>query len=86
MGDSNVALDSSIDRCYAPGLIPPHDQTVEEQMLMLLLSHGLVDAWREHHPHDRDFTYYSNPHNSFCRIEVLIPRPPNFLCFTRLLS
>lgn len=74
MGDTNVALDSSVDRKYSSGSSPSHDSVVEEQMRSLLQSHGLVDAWRELHPRDRDFTYYSSPHDSFCRIDhVFVP-------------
>lgn len=47
-------------------------------MRSLLQSHGLVDAWwmpgRGLHPHDHDFTFYSSPHDNFCRIDhVFIP-------------
>lgn len=68
MGDSNVT-DSSVDRKCAQGASSSHDPAVEDQMRSLLQSYGLVGAWREHHPHDRDFTFYSNPHDSFCRID-----------------
>lgn len=53
---------------------PPfsHDPVVEEQMRSLVQSHGLVDAWRDFH--SRDFTFFSSPHDSFCRINhVFIP-------------
>lgn len=41
-------------------------------MRSLLQSHGLMDAWREHYT--CDFTFYSNPRDSFCRIDhVFIP-------------
>ncbi|CAI9543512.1 unnamed protein product [Staurois parvus] len=35
-------------------------------MRSLLWMAGLADVWRELHPTERDFTFYSNPHDSFC--------------------
>lgn len=74
MGDTNVALDSTMDRKYAPEASHSHDLAVEEQIRDLLQSHGLVDTWRELHPLDRNYIFYSNRQKSFCRIyRIFIP-------------
>lgn len=75
MGDSNITLDSSVGRKGAQGASSSHDPAVEAQMQSLLQSHGLVDAWPEHHPSTHDFTFYSNPHDSFAGLIM-----SSFLC------
>lgn len=69
MGDSNVTLNSTLDKQYAQGAPLTHDPTQEAHMNSLLQTFGLVKVWRELHPAARNYTFYSNPHDSFCRID-----------------
>ena len=55
LGDLNTALDIDCEGCPIPHAIS----------FQRLLDAGWVDAWREHNPDSREFTWYSHRRNGF---------------------
>uniref|UniRef100_A0A3P8SB43 exodeoxyribonuclease III n=1 Tax=Amphiprion percula TaxID=161767 RepID=A0A3P8SB43_AMPPE len=67
-GDFNEVLDPILDRST-----PTQHQTKACDALQdMCKSYGLVDIWRLHNPSKRDYTFYSSPHNSLSRIDVIL--------------
>lgn len=64
-GDSNQVLLPFPDKTpYTPL------RTQDTRSLSQLLSrHNLIDSWRESNPAKRNYTYFSNPHQTFSRID-----------------
>uniref|UniRef100_A0A3B3E0S0 Reverse transcriptase domain-containing protein n=1 Tax=Oryzias melastigma TaxID=30732 RepID=A0A3B3E0S0_ORYME len=79
-GDLNCYLDPYLDRLSSR---PPPEIASVQLLNNLLKSKNLVDIWRIQHPTDRDFSFYSNVHKSYSRIDYfftssnLISRIPN---------
>ena len=64
-GDSNQVLLPFLDK--TPYVTPKHQ--AKWTLPNLLAKYNLVDTWREHNPTKRNYTYFSNPHQSFSRID-----------------
>ena len=66
MGDFNLTWDADLDSTSKQrsslGLFKDNLKQEFTQM-------GLTDTWRFMHPKERDFTFYSNPHRSYSRID-----------------
>lgn len=65
-GDFNCIMDNNLDKS------PPQTLTGNKSSHSLrnvCKDLGLVDIWRELHPKDRNYTFYSNPHNSYSRLD-----------------
>ncbi|MEE6516292.1 hypothetical protein FKM82_025624 [Ascaphus truei] len=65
-GDFNVAMNITLDRSG------PHKHKANPRSSALeqgLKDLQLVDAWRETHPLEKLYTFYSHPHDSFSRID-----------------
>lgn len=71
-GDFNTILhpidDTSSSKCLRP---PPKTPDLTHFASTMECLHFL-DVWRLSHPADREFTFYSNPHNIFTRIDYLL--------------
>lgn len=71
-GDFNAIQNGRLDR-FPPDQGPStRKSTVLNNMTKEL---GLTDPWRDNNPKRRDYTFYSNPHGSYSRIDF-------FLCIT----
>lgn len=64
-GDSNQVLLPFLDK--TPYTSPRYKS--KWSLSQLLSGHNLVDAWREANPTKRNYTYFSNPHQTFSRID-----------------
>ena len=68
-GDFNCVLSNRLDKnpplTNAPSGASQALKKMTEDM-------GLIDAWRHLHPKERDYTFYSNPHSSYSRIDFYL--------------
>lgn len=71
-GDFNCTLKAAVDR------LPAHNGPKSKKSCSLntmIKELGLVDVWRQLHPREKDFTFYSHVHRSHSRIDMfLMPR------------
>ena len=68
-GDYNCVLNQSMDRLPAEkGPRSRKSVTVRGMMDGL----GFMDVWRYHHPRDRDYTYGSQVHGSYSRLDMFL--------------
>lgn len=68
-GDFNTILDCFTDR-LSTRPISPSNSTVALNNLMGSLN--LVDIWRQQHPSDRDYSFFSPVHKSYTRIDYFL--------------
>lgn len=69
-GDFNNVREPIMDKTYTGGIKRPSQARKEINTLVEELD--LVDVWRYFHPSDKQFTFYSNPHNSYSRIDYFL--------------
>lgn len=67
-GDFNCVLDSRLDRSAQSN----HSYTSSMVLNDLMSSMNLVDIWRLGHPTDRDYSFFSQMHKSFSRIDYFL--------------
>ena len=66
-GDFNVVQNGKLDR------LPPEMGSKKSNLLNNVIKElGLIDPWRHNNPRGRDFTFYSNPHDSYSRIDFFL--------------
>lgn len=68
-GDFNCTLDPKMDQN------PPPKNSVSrmrEAIKGMCSDLHLVDIWRTLHPGEKDYIFYSNPHNSFCCVDYFL--------------
>ncbi|KAF3840363.1 hypothetical protein F7725_019080, partial [Dissostichus mawsoni] len=76
-GDFNCHLNPFLDK-FPPGINPPSKQA--RVLNSICNDIGYSDVWRELHPTDSEFTFFSAPHESHTRIDYLfIPCSKMFL-------
>lgn len=66
-GDFNCTLDSKLDRLPATR---QSQSKMSKGLSDMMKELGLVDIWRQLHPNERDFTYMSQVHGSYSRIDL----------------
>ncbi|OCT94959.1 hypothetical protein XELAEV_18012643mg [Xenopus laevis] len=79
-GDFNTILQNNLDRTRDT-LAAKHslELTFDTKRLTKHLRNlALVDIWREKHPLDRDYTYFSPVHGSYSRIDFLFTNSTQF--------
>lgn len=68
-GDLNVALDPLLDASKSSShLSHPYLRCIKKALQTV----RLVDIWRVQHPSERDYTFYSVPHDSYSRIDYVM--------------
>lgn len=67
-GDFNVPLNPSEDTSTGKTYLT---YKILKKIKSLINSLSLIDSWRFLHPEDRDYTFYSIPHNRHARIDFL---------------
>lgn len=70
LGDINLVIESKVD-CSPPKL--HHTSTLHST----IHNKSLYDVWRCHHPDEKDFTFFSNPHKSYSRIDLILTDLPS---------
>ena len=65
-GDFNTILNNN-DTSNTKRLVMPQSKLLKQGMNDL----GLFDVWREMHPHDREYTFFSPPHKVYSRIDYI---------------
>uniref|UniRef100_A0A8C5QIU9 Reverse transcriptase domain-containing protein n=1 Tax=Leptobrachium leishanense TaxID=445787 RepID=A0A8C5QIU9_9ANUR len=66
-GDFNAVMDSYLDRSgTALNRAPPRSSKIFRGVVQAA---NLYDSWRLLHPRDRDYSFYSNPHDSYSRLD-----------------
>uniref|UniRef100_A0AAR2M341 Endonuclease/exonuclease/phosphatase domain-containing protein n=1 Tax=Pygocentrus nattereri TaxID=42514 RepID=A0AAR2M341_PYGNA len=65
-GDFNITLNQVLDTTSAK---KSSKTPVRRYLNTVLLELGIIDVWRELHPFERDFTFYSAPHSVYTRID-----------------
>ncbi len=65
-GDFNTGQNGKLDR-----LPPQQGPTTKKSRTLnnVIKELGLIDPWRNNNPSQKDFTFYSNPHGSYSRID-----------------
>lgn len=67
-GDFNCVLDSRLDRSAQSNYSSTSSMVLND----LMSSMNLVDIWRLGHPTDRDYSFFSQMHKSFSRIDYFL--------------
>ena len=65
--DLNVIINPKLDTTNQKRKITPTERWIKRRIQDL----GLIDVWRDFHHQDRQFTFYSNRHNAYSRIDYL---------------
>lgn len=65
-GDWNVALNQTLDSSSTKKGSKTH---LARYITINLTELGIIDVWRECHPLERDYTFYSAPHSIHTRID-----------------
>lgn len=68
-GDLNQVMDNTIDRHPQRNSHLSHPPKLLQNICTRF---NLKDPWRLQHPDARDYTFYSNPHNSYSRIDYIL--------------
>lgn len=68
-GDFNTIQNGKLDR------LPSEKGPISKRSKILnnlIKDSGLIDTWRMKHQTEKEFTFYSNPHNSYSRIDFIL--------------
>lgn len=70
-GDLNVIADKHLDR--QPSTRQPMDSPSSKSKLQLIFEkYDLLDIWRQQHPMDKDYTYFSDVHQVYTCIDYIL--------------
>lgn len=66
-GDFNIILNPKLETTNQKRKITPTERWIKRRIQDL----GLIDVWRDFHNQDRQYTFYSNLHDAYSRINYL---------------
>lgn len=66
-----MTMCNSEDRSMKRAGEPDNTQGRDTQLYQMTSALELIDPWRQSHPTDREYTFYSHAHNSFARLDYL---------------
>lgn len=67
-GDLNCWLDSALDRSSTrPGAVSKSASLIQS----FISEYGISDVWRFLHPKEREFSFFSNVHHTYSRIDYI---------------
>lgn len=67
-GDYNTVINPTLDRSKHTSKFWQSSKTIKQFMS----DFGLGDGWRLQHPQDREYTFYSNVHQTYSRIDLFL--------------
>lgn len=74
IGDINAVMDQKLDKSSIG--LPCSEIPLKFRNWMK--AKGLIDCWRNHNTHSRDYTFFSNQHNGYSRIDdVFVKHQPS---------
>lgn len=87
-GDSNIPLDRIMDKSDPTKPILKRPPTGSSKVARLFHVYDLIDAWRESNPTARDYTHFSQVHNTYSMIDHLLVCTPllPYLTLVKILS
>uniref|UniRef100_A0A8C5MLT6 Reverse transcriptase domain-containing protein n=1 Tax=Leptobrachium leishanense TaxID=445787 RepID=A0A8C5MLT6_9ANUR len=68
-GDFNAVMDPYLDRSQTAASRAPTRRS--KTFRGVVQTANLYDSWRLLHPRDRDYSFYSNPHDSYSRLDYV---------------
>lgn len=68
-GDMNFIMDPTLDSSKTTSQL---SYTALKRLKKSFYAFHLVDVWRILHPNQRDYTFYSHPHDSYTRIDLIM--------------
>uniref|UniRef100_A0A803K3C6 Endonuclease/exonuclease/phosphatase domain-containing protein n=1 Tax=Xenopus tropicalis TaxID=8364 RepID=A0A803K3C6_XENTR len=76
-GDFNTTINNNLDRSreILETQAQPEYNRDSKYLTKHLTSAALVDIWREKHPLDRDYSYFSSAHTFYSRIDFIFSKP-----------
>lgn len=68
-GDLNIRLNPKLDTSNTHTVQP---NLISKKINLAMKEIGLIDIWRELNPSKRDYTFFSNPHLAYSRIDYFL--------------
>lgn len=68
MGDFNAVLNRAMDKSSKGAATSEIPSSFQEW----ILNKGVIDCWWKEHLQERNYTFFSNPHGTFSRIDYIL--------------
>lgn len=71
LGDFNDTINNNIDRSIQSKKKKMNNGKLPKKFFRLVENEGLIDIWRKRNQVSRDYTFYSNRHKTWSRINMI---------------